>query len=174
MSEELKYIIFNTDTGWIGVLGSAKGLLSTTLPQGSSQEALEQLGDRVNQATRAPDPFNDLMERFKIYFRGRKVDFPDALDLSEAAAFQREVWEAARLIPYGETRSYGWVASQIKKPGAARAVGQALGRNPLAVIVPCHRVVASDGKLGGFGGGLDLKRHLLRLEASGIARLSKG
>jgi len=174
MVEELKYTIFDTDTGWIGVLGSAKGLLSTTLPQGTSQEAFEQLGDRANQAAWSPDPFDDLMERFKIYFRGQKVDFPDALDISGAAAFQRQVWEATRLIPYGETRSYGWVASQIKKSGAARAVGQALGRNPLAIIVPCHRVVASDGKLGGFGGGLDLKRHLLRLEASAIARLSKG
>ncbi len=173
MSGELKYILFNTDTGWIGILGSAKGLLITTLPQGSSHEALEQLGDRANQATRSPDPFNDLMERFKIYFRGQKVGFPDALDLSGATIFQGEVWEVTRLIPYGETRSYGWVASQIKKPRAARAVGQALGRNPLAIIVPCHRVVASDGKLGGFGGGLEMKRHLLYLEAASI-NLSKG
>ena len=78
--------------------------------------------------------------------------------------FQREVWEATRLIAYGEARSYQWVAGQIKKPKATRAVGQALGSNPLPIIVPCHRVLASDGKLGGFTGGLDMKKNLLHLE----------
>ena len=69
-----------------------------------------------------------------------------------------------RTIPYGETRSYGWVASHLGLPKAARAVGQALGRNPLPIIIPCHRVISSDGGLGGFGGGLGLKESLLRLE----------
>jgi len=105
------------------------------------------------------------MERLRAYFSSHKATFLDELDLSGATPFQRQVWEATRLIPYGETRSYLWVAEQIKRPGAVRAVGQALGRNPLAVIVPCHRVVASDGKLGGFGGGVELKRHLLYVEA---------
>ena len=105
------------------------------------------------------------MERFKVYCRGQKAAFPDQLDLSRATPFQCQVWEATRLIPYGETRSYAWVASQVKRPEAARAVGQALGRNPLAIIVPCHRVIASDGKLCGFGGGLEMKEHLLHLEA---------
>jgi len=79
------------------------------------------------------------------------------------------VWQATRLIPYGETRSYLWVAVQIGKPGAARAVGQALGRNPLPVIVPCHRVIAADGGLGGFTGGLEMKRRLLELETTAKA-----
>ncbi len=166
MSGELKYITFNTDMGWVGILASAQGLLDTTSPQRSAQEARQLLGDSVNQATWSPRLFDALMERLKVYFSGGKATFPDELDLSGATPFQREVWEAPRLIPYGETRSYLWVAEQIKKPGAARAVGQALGRNPLAIIVPCHRVVASDGGLGGFGGGLEVKKHLLYLEAS--------
>ena len=166
MSRELKYITFNTDMGWVGILASAKGLLDTTLPQRSAQEAHQLLGESINQATWSPRLFDDLMERLKVYFSGRKATFPDELDLSGANPFQHEVWEAARLIPYGETRSYLWVAEQIKRPKAARAVGQALGRNPLAIIVPCHRVVASNGKLGGFGGGLEMKQHLLCLEAS--------
>ncbi len=106
------------------------------------------------------------MKRLRAYFTGRKVEFPDTLDLSVATDFQREVWDATRLIPYGETRSYTWVAEQIKKPRAVRAVGQALGRNPLPVIVPCHRVLTSNGGLGGFSGGLEMKRFLLRLEAT--------
>ncbi len=165
MSGELKYITFNTDMGWVGILASAKGLLDTTLPQRSAQEAHQLLGESINQASWSPRLFDDLMERLKVYFSGGKAAFPDELDLSGATPFQREVWEATRLIPYGETRSYLWVAEQIKKPGAARAVGQALGRNPLAIIVPCHRVVASDGGLGGFGGGVEMKQDLLHLEA---------
>ena len=154
---------------WIGILASAKGLLSTTLPQCSSQEALEQLGDRANDVIHSTDLFDDLMERFRSYFSGHRTAFPDKLDLSGATTFQREVWQATRLIPYGETRSYAWVANHIRRPKAVRAVGQALGRNPLPVIVPCHRVIASDGKLGGFSGGLEMKKHLLYLE--GLIRL---
>ena len=166
MTGELKYITFNTDAGWLGILGSAKGLLSTTLPQHSAEEALQRLGDDINQAVWSPRQFEDLVERFKIYFSGHRVAFPDELDLSRATPFQREVWEVTRLIPYGETRSYGWVAEQIKKPRAVRAVGQALGKNPLPIIIPCHRVITSDGKLGGFSEGLEMKRFLLRLETS--------
>ena len=166
MSGELKYITFNTDVGWVGILASAKGLLAITLPQRSAEEAHRLLDNRLNQATWSLRPFADLVERLKGYFSGKKVTFPDRLDLSEATSFQREVWEMTRLIPYGETRSYLWVAEQMKRPRAVRAVGQALGRNPLAIIVPCHRVVASSGKLGGFGGGVEIKRYLLWLEAS--------
>ena len=166
MPRKLNYIVFSTSTGWLGILGSAGDLLRITLPQPSAQEALQRLGNGISQATWSPYRFEDLIERFRIYFNGRQADFPDQLDLSAATPFQREVWEATRLISYGETRSYAWVAEQIKRPRAARAVGQALGRNPLPVIVPCHRVLNSDGKLGGFGGGLEMKRYLLSLEAS--------
>ena len=162
----LKYVTFNTDPGWVGILASPGGLLSTTLPQRSAREACRILGDGIKQATRSYQSFDDLIERLKAYFNGHQISFPGELDLSGATPFQREVWQATRLIPYGETRSYLWVARQIKRPGAARAVGQALGRNPLPVIVPCHRVVASNGQLGGFSGGLEMKRRLLRREAS--------
>ena len=166
MTQQLNYITFSTDIGWIGILSSAKGLLGTTLPQRSAQEACQRLGDSVSHATWSPQLFKDLMERLKVYFSGHKTTFPNKLDLSRATPFQREVWEMTRCIPYGETRSYAWVAEQIKKPKAMRAVGQTLGKNPLPIIVPCHRVVASNGKLGGFGGGLEMKRYFLSLEAS--------
>ena len=156
--------------GWIGISGSTKGLLSITLPQPSVHEVHLLLGDSVSRAIWSPQLFDDLMERLKAYFSGHRITFPDKLDLSRATHFQREVWEKTRLIPYGETRSYAWVAEQIKKPRAVRAVGQALGKNPLPIIVPCHRVVASDGKLGGFGGGVEMKRCLLSLEASASIR----
>ncbi len=167
MARELKYVTFNTDMGWVGILASARGLLATTLPRPSAQEAHQQLGNRVDQATWSPHSFAGLMELLKVYFSGKQVTFPNELDLSENTSFQREVWQMTRFIPYGETRSYLWLATQINKPGAARAVGQALGRNPLTIIIPCHRVVASHGGLGGFGGGLEMKQSLLHLEAGG-------
>jgi methylated-DNA-[protein]-cysteine S-methyltransferase len=166
MREELKYITVNSDRGWLGILSSAKGLVCVTLPQHSAQEAHQLLGDRVNHATWSPHLFDDLIQRLRIYFSAHKANFPDELDLSRATAFQREVWEITRLIPYGETRSYTRVAEQIGKPRAARAVGQALARNPLPIIIPCHRVVASDGRLGGYSMGLEIKKYLLHLEAS--------
>jgi methylated-DNA-[protein]-cysteine S-methyltransferase len=153
----------NTKVGWIGILSSASGLLRTTLPQPSAQEAHQLLG--VKDATRSPDLFEDLLQRFRLYFSGHKVTFPDRLDLSNATTFQRRVWEMTRPIAYGDTRSYRWVAEQIEKPGAARAVGQALARNPLPIIVPCHRVLSSNGLLGGYSGGLEMKKYLLKLEA---------
>ncbi len=166
----MKYTTFNSDPGWIGILTSPEGLLATTLPQGSAEEARRQLGNEVSQAIWSPHLFSDLVERLQAYFRGHRVTFPDKLDLSGATTFQREVWRVTRLIPYGETRSYRWVAEQVKSPRAARAVGQTLGKNPLPIIVPCHRVVAGDGKLRGFRGGLELKRYLIWLEASASIR----
>ena len=166
MTRGLEYIISNTDMGWVGILGSVKGLLRTTLPQRSAQAARQLLGDRVNYAIWSPGSFGGLIERLRIYFSGHRTTFPDELDLSGATPFQREVWEITRLIPYGETRSYTWVAERVKKPKWVRAVGQALARNPLPIIIPCHRVIASDGKLSGYSGGVEMKRHLLNLEAA--------
>ena len=166
MTTELKYIIFNTNMGWVGILGSAKGLLRTTLPQHSAQEAHRLLGSGVNYAIWSHNLFDGLMERFRVYLSGDKITFPDELDLSGATPFQRKVWKITKLIPYGETKSYTWVAEQVKKPQAARAVGQALARNPLPIIIPCHRVVTTNSRLGGFSGGVEIKKRLLHLEAS--------
>lgn len=101
------------------------------------------------------------------YLEGRRQQFDLPLDLS-GTEFQHLVWQALRLIPYGETRSYRQVAEMIGRPQAARAVGGACNRNPVMLFVPCHRVVGSKGQLVGFGGGLALKRWLLELEQHGL------
>ena len=99
------------------------------------------------------------------YFAGTRTEF--TVPLSPAGTdFQRTVWRALQRIPYGETRTYGEIAEAAGRPGAARAVGTANHRNPLPIIIPCHRVVGANGQLCGFGGGLDVKRQLLELEAS--------
>ncbi|MBN1176733.1 MAG: methylated-DNA--[protein]-cysteine S-methyltransferase [Dehalococcoidales bacterium] len=164
MTQELFYAFTDTTAGYVGLLASDAGLLRVTLPQKSEREAKKQLGKILEPAVPSPQSFQDLIERLRLYFKGNRVEFKDRLDFSGATPFQREVWESARKIPYGETRSYGWLAGKIGKPQAARAVGQALGRNPFPVIVPCHRVLAADGGLGGFSGGIEMKRYLLSLE----------
>ena len=171
MTPGLNYVVFDTGAGWLGVLGSTTGLLRITFPRHSADEARQLLGDCVTGAVCSPDLYQDLTERLKLYFGGHKVDFPDKL-APYGTVFQRKVWEATRLIPYGETRSYRWVAEQAGKPKAARAVGQALGRNLLPIIVPCHRVLASDGSLSGFAGGIETKRYLLHLESDGVELVS--
>ncbi|MGH3551011.1 MAG: methylated-DNA--[protein]-cysteine S-methyltransferase [Mycobacterium sp.] len=107
--------------------------------------------------------FPDAVDQLDAYFAGERTDFDLELSLT-GSAFQRRVWQALMTIPYGETRSYGEIAEQIGASGAARAVGLANGRNPIAIIVPCHRVIGASGALVGYGGGLDRKRSLLQLE----------
>ena len=161
----MEYTVFNTDMGWVAIVGSGRGLVSISLPHNSAEEAFCSIGED-KYTTSSPYRFKDLIKRLKAYFSGHKVLFPDELDLSAATQFQREVWQAGRLIPYGETRSYSWLAERVGKSGAARAVGQALGKNRLPIIIPCHRVIGSDGSLGGFSGGLEMKKRLLHLEAA--------
>lgn len=102
-------------------------------------------------------------EQLEAYFAGRLRDFDLPL-APRGTAFQRRVWQALQDIPYGETRSYSQLAAAVDSPLACRAVGRANGRNPLMIVIPCHRVIAADGGLGGYSGGLDIKRFLLRLE----------
>lgn len=97
------------------------------------------------------------------YFAGKRKEFSVPLDM-RGTAFQKNVWEALLAIPFGETRSYGQLAKQLGNPNSTRAVGAANGRNPLPIIVPCHRVIGSTGKLTGFGGGVETKAQLLSLE----------
>lgn len=161
----MEYIVFNTDMGWVAVLTSQKGLVSISLPRSTTEEALGEIGADIKDANNSPAGFGDLTIRLKAYFAGEKASFPDELDFSTATPFQQKVWQAARRIAYGETRSYGWLAQSIGQPGAARAVGQAMAKNRLPIIVPCHRVTDSSD-IGGFSGGVYLKKRLLQLEAS--------
>jgi methylated-DNA-[protein]-cysteine S-methyltransferase len=113
--------------------------------------------------------FDDAELQLDEYFAGKRTQFDLPLHPS-GTPFQIEVWEALKAIPYGEVRSYGDIAEQIGRPGASRAVGLANGRNPISVIVPCHRVIGASGSLTGYGGGLERKRLLLDLEADVAGR----
>ena len=111
----------------------------------------------------ADGAFADVVEQLEAYFAGSLTEFDVELQLI-GTEFQRRVWAALQTIPYGETRSYGQIAEQIGSPGASRAVGLANGRNPIGIIVPCHRVIGSTGGMTGYGGGVDRKQTLLALE----------
>jgi methylated-DNA-[protein]-cysteine S-methyltransferase len=115
------------------------------------------------EGTLDPAPFDAVRRQLDEYFAGDRIRFELPL-APRGTAFQMKVWEALREIPYGEAVSYGEVARRIGSPRAVRGVGGANGRNPIAIIIPCHRVVAAGGSLGGYGGGLDRKRFLLGLE----------
>lgn len=119
--------------------------------------------DRSDWEPSDPDAFADVVEQLDAYFAGTLTEFNVDMQ-SEGTEFQRRVWSALQTIPYGETRSYGQIAEQIGSPAASRAVGLANGRNPISIIVPCHRVIGSSGGLTGYGGGIERKRALLELE----------
>jgi methylated-DNA-[protein]-cysteine S-methyltransferase len=133
--------------------------------------ALERLHFSSGPKATRPDPewvenrpaFREAVRQLELYFEGKLFEFQ--LDLRPGGtAFQLAVWKALREIPYGQTITYGELARRIRNPGASRAVGLANGANPIAIVIPCHRVIGSDGRLTGFGGGLDVKRKLLALE----------
>jgi methylated-DNA-[protein]-cysteine S-methyltransferase len=129
---------------------------------------------------RMPDPagfgpredaaFEETARQVAEYFTGGRTEFDLPL-APHGGAFELRVWELLRAIPYGETRSYGDLARELGDPALAQAVGSANGRNPISIVVPCHRVVGADGSLTGYAGGLDRKRYLLDLEAPVAARL---
>lgn len=127
---------------------------SVELPRGAVQDA-------------SARPLSDAVRQLEEYFAGGRTAFDLPLRLA-GTPFQRRVWQELQAIPYGTTISYGELARRIGEPGASRAVGMANGRNPIAVIVPCHRVIGANGHLVGFGGGLGRKRTLLDLEAGSL------
>ena len=116
----------------------------------------------------APDSFR---KELNEYFGGKREDFSQATVFLEGTDFEKKVWLSLKDIPYGETRTYKWVAEKIGSPKANRAVGQALGKNPIPIVLPCHRVIESDGSVGGYSSGVDIKRRLLEIEY--YAKLAK-
>lgn len=152
------YCYFDTPIGELLLAGEANALSMIGFPKGVMRRDPEP--DWIYNE----EPFADVREQLAEYFSGERKHFDLRLTIA-GTEFQLSVLEALQEIPYGETRSYGAIAKQIGRPRAVRAVGAANGRNPIPIIVPCHRVIGHTGDLTGFGGGLDTKEALLRLEA---------
>jgi methylated-DNA-[protein]-cysteine S-methyltransferase len=164
----IRYCLFDTAIGACGVAWSERGLTRLQLPESdrtATERRLRASAAKPTQAT--PAEIDQLIANIQRYMTGRCVDFAAvAIDLTGVGPFQRKVYEAARFVTWGQTVSYGELARQTSSPGAARAVGQALSRNPVPIIIPCHRVLAKDHRIGGFSahGGTFAKERLLALE----------
>ena len=168
-------MIFESPWGWMGISETDKGIDTIALPKESkraiesslhqpSKKSLDQGGSVQLEAAR-----NQLLD----YLAGKRETFDLPLDLSQGTSFQRQVWRTLLRVPYGKLRSYQWVALRVGGPSYARAVGNAVGANPLPIVIPCHRIVAQDASLGGFSGGLPTKRKLLTLEGT-LVQLQRG
>jgi methylated-DNA-[protein]-cysteine S-methyltransferase len=166
---ELGFTLFDTPIGRCGIAWGERGVAAVLLPEARESETRKRLLGRCPDAreTAPPEAVQSAVRSIVNLLRGEAVDLLDvALDMEGVPAFHRRVYETARKIPPGATLSYGEVAARLGQPGAARAVGQALGRNPFAIVVPCHRVLAAQGRVGGFSanGGIATKLRLLALE----------
>ena len=161
----IEYTTFNSPIGKIYITAVKEGVVKISFSNESPKElenyCQKHLGSEVHQGS---DFTKYAKQKILDYLEGKSqsLDFP-VIHLN--SSFRRKVLEAERSIPYGETRSYGEVAQMLNKPNASRAVGSANAKNPLPLYFPCHRIITSNGKLGGFGGGLNVKQFLLDLEA---------
>lgn len=165
MTKRLLYSTIDSPIGELLLVGDGRALHRLQMRAGRRPATIDPAWRRDD------DAFGAATAQLHEYFDGSRQQFELGLQLN-GNRFEQGVWDALRTIPYGQTTSYGAIAKQIGKPAAARAVGLANGRNPVAVIVPCHRVIGANGSLTGFGGGLERKRFLLDLEGGRLALLT--
>ena len=165
--DELVCAVQDTSWGWMGAVASPRGLCRLTLPRDEPEDALREIADAFGPVPADASTFADIFSLLERYFAGERVSFDLPLD-PRGTEFQLKVWAALRRIPHGEAWSYQDVGRAVDRPRGAHAVGQAVGRNPLGIVVPCHRVIAADGTLGGFGGMEYLKSRLLALEGVNV------
>mgnify|MGYP003346156865 FL=1 len=168
-------MLFKSRWGWMGISESGKGIDRIVLPQTSKRRALAALREPASgvPVMERSSQLEQAQAQMLDYLAGTRQTFDVPVDLSQGTAFQRRVWRTLLRVPYGKLRSYQWVAARVGGRQYARAVGNAVGANPLPIVVPCHRIVAHDASLGGFSGGLPTKRKLLTLEGT-LAQLQHG
>jgi methylated-DNA-[protein]-cysteine S-methyltransferase len=166
MPSELRFHVCETPLGWVAVTLADEGLRSITLPLASCDAALREAVERGAAAPAAGDEAREVDEAIGALVSGRPVKGSLRIDWRGITPFRRTVLEACATIPIGETRSYGWLAEQAGRPRAARAAGRVMATNPWPLLIPCHRVIGSNGGLHGYGGGLPMKEQLLRIEGA--------
>lgn len=164
---KLYYTVLDTKIGRILVTRTDKGLTNLLFHQPIWGRFFEELKKKKDvELVKSEAKFAGLKKQLNQYLSGKKVRFSEKLDLSSGTPFQQRVWKKMLKVPFGKTISYKKLASLVGNPEKARAVGNACATNPVSIIVPCHRIIKSDGGLGGYGGGIELKKRLLKLEKS--------
>lgn len=163
---ESTYTIFRVTPGWMGLVGNKKGVQRIYLPGLKKQELKRQIISEFPGCKEDAEFWKEVKSQFKEYFWGQRKIFQIPLDLTQATPFQRKVYRIMAKIPYGQVRTYHWLAQKIGKPLALRAIGLANAKNRWPLVIPCHRVLGQNGHLTGFSapGGLSLKAYLLKLE----------
>jgi methylated-DNA-[protein]-cysteine S-methyltransferase len=166
------FILFQTKLGWMGLVGSENGVQRIYLPEPTPEGLRRRIGKEFPESREGAPSLEQAKEEILEYLEGRRIRFGMDLDLSPATPFQRKVYQVMLAIPFGRVHTYRWLAERIGNPKGLRAVGNANGRNRWPLVVPCHRIVGSDGRLTGFSapGGLDLKAELLRLEGVAVEK----
>ena len=164
----MRYSVFKTLFGWMGVVEGGKGIKRIILPHSERAEVEKDIFQEFPGVEKNDAHLRPLADILVKYFKGEKFTPSFSFDAAGYTEFLVTVWKTTQTIPWGEVRSYQWVSTQIKTPGSFRAVGNALGKNPFPIVVPCHRVIRSDGTLGGFSApeGILLKQRLLQLEGA--------
>ena len=166
-ADPLYYTVIASPLGKVGLAGTSAGLARIVLDVESEDSLAALLGKTFHKDPRKNSAFFDnATQQLDRYFAGQLKKFSCKLDLSAGTPFQQDVWNQLTKIPYGRTQSYGQLAHAVGKPKAYRAAGSANGKNPLPIIIPCHRVIRGNGGLGGYSCGLHIKRFLLDLELS--------
>lgn len=168
-----RYRIVHTPAGYVGYVASSRGLRRVYLPQPSPDDVLRQIATDEPSTVEDPDLLERLATSLKLYLAGEAVEFDAPMDFEDAPGFHRLVWERCMQIPHGKTMSYQELATAVRNPRAARAVGNAMRSNRMPIVIPCHRVLHAGGSLGGYSGpgGTTFKRMLLDLEAAAAARI---
>jgi len=168
-------MIFRSPWGWMGLAESPKGIQTIVLPKRSKRAVEFDLRSQWNGPVQQGESARLEAARHQLldYLSGRRSTFDVPIDLSQGTSFQRKVWRTLQRVPYGKLRSYQWIAARVGGRHYARAVGNAVGANPIPIVIPCHRIVAHDASLGGFSGGLSIKRKLLALEGT-LTHLKRG
>lgn len=164
----MRETIFQTAWGWVGLAATERGVAAVVLPRLTRRAVERELPSASSNGAggAATIHLKAAKEAITAYLEGQTRSFDLPLDLQGQPRFRVKVWKVLQSIPYGRVRSYGWVARKVGKPRAARAIGGACGANPVPLLVPCHRVIAGDGSLGGFSGGVGVKKRLLKLEGA--------
>lgn len=164
---DVAFTVVDTPVGPLSLAATSRGLVQVAFLFGKIDEVLADLGRRVSpRVVESPARLHGVTAQLDEYFQGRRRRFDVPLDLRLIRGFQRDVLRATRRIPYGRVATYRTVSVRAGNPKAVRAAGSALGANPIPIVIPCHRVLRTDGTLGGYGGGLDRKRLLLELEGA--------
>ena len=171
--DNIEYSVRDTSLGNLMLVARNAKLITLDITKQTEYEIKKGLLVQYPEVSKSDKPFRVLCLLLDRYLKGERIDFDIDVDISQEGVFTQRVLEELRKIPYGQVRSYGWLAKRLGYVNAARAVGQALKRNPIPIVIPCHRIIREDGSIGGFSMGIQIKERLLAMEGVDVKKPHK-